>query len=326
MTQMLLTLKNIGLALKDAVLHFGDNKITKKSASLAYYTLFAVAPLIFLIISLAGIFWAKEILKGEVFDSISRVIGGSAAEVIQDLLSNTMLSGDSKMGSIISAVTLAILASGIFVEIQDSINEIWSIKTDVQNGVWSFVKSRLLSFSLIVSLGFLLLVTLLINSGLEIFFDRISLSLDEISVILTFVVNYLVLITIITFLFYLIYQVLPDASFRNKISITGAFITAVFFLIGKYLIGLYLSSTDFNTTYGKGGALVLLLSWVYYSAIILYFGASFTVYFAFRENEEVRSVSYSKFVKNECVEVSDHDMKNMKNEEIKNSENLDKIV
>lgn len=302
---MLLMLRNIGLALKDAVVHFGDNKITKKSASLAYYTLFAVAPLIFLIISLAGLFWAKEILKGEVFDSISGVIGGSAAEVIQDLLSNTMLSGDSKLASIVSGITLAILASGVFVEIQDSINEIWSIKTKAQNGVWSFVKSRLLSFSLIVSLGFLLLVTLLINSGIDIFLSSLTISLDAISVLLTMVVNYTVLILIITFLFYLIYQVLPDANFNKRISLTGAFITTVFFLVGKYLIGLYLSSSDFNTTYGKGGALVLLLSWVYYSSIILYFGASFTVYFAFRQKEKVATKAYAAFVQNECKEVTD---------------------
>lgn len=305
-------LKNIALAIKDTVFNFGAYSIPKKSASLAYYTLFAIAPLLFFLISLGSIFFGEEILAGKVFSRLDNFVGSDIAEVMQRLLENTTVSGQSTIATIISFGTLFIIATGVFAEIQDSINQIWNLETTKESGFKLLLKSRIIGFSMILSLGFLMLVTLLVNSVLDMLKTKLEVYLDGFSYFFIFAINATLLVGVISLLFYLIFKLLPYARFSNKVSFTGAILTTLLFLGGKELIDMYLASSNISSVYGTGGTLVLLLSWVYYSSIILFFGAAFTRNLALRGNEQIVSNEGATFVKKKTVEIKDVEVKNEK--------------
>ncbi|MGR3810895.1 YihY/virulence factor BrkB family protein [Jiulongibacter sp. NS-SX5] len=292
-------------ALVSSIKNFGEYKIPKKSASLAYYTTFAMAPIFFFILTIGSIFYGEEILRGEVLTKLQDFVGLEIAETLQSMLSSTMIENSSNMGTLVSAGTLIIIATGVFVELQDSLNEIWSVEVKQSSGIWSFVKDRLLSFSIILAFGFLLLVSMLINSVIDVLHEKIEQNLSVISATATFVVNNMVLIIIISALFYLILKVLPDVNLSNRIAIAGAVLTTILFLIGRYFIGLYLSQSNLNSVFGKGGTIVILLSWVYYTGIIVYFGAAYTRNLALVAKEAVHSKGHAEFVKKKKVAVND---------------------
>jgi membrane protein len=296
------------LALRRCVTHFGEYKIPKKSASLAYYTTFSLAPIFYLILSLGSFFYSDEILEGEVFIELQEFVGLGIAELLQDVLSRTIIENTSNWTTALSLITLLIAASGVFVEIQDSINEIWSVEVSKSSGLWAFVKDRLLSFSIIVAFGFLFLVSLLVNSALDLLRVSLEQYLSTFSVILAIVINNVVLITIVGLLFYLIFKVLPDVKLPNRIAISGALLTTLLFLGGKYVIGRYLSGSNLNSVFGAGGTVVILLSWVYYTSMILYFGAAYTRNLAIVSGEQIGSEEYASFVKIGKKKISDKHM------------------
>lgn len=289
------------LALKNSVLNFGDYKIPKKSASLAYYTTFALAPIFYLILTLGSLFYGEEILRGEVLTKLQEFVGLGIAETLQGMLSRTVTENQSQLGTVVSAGTLLVIATGVFVELQDSLNEIWSVKVKESSGLWSFIKDRLLSFSIILAFGFLLLVSMLINSAIDVLREKIEENLSAISALATFVINNAVMVLIISSLFYLILRVLPDVKLSDRVAASGAVLTTVLFLIGRYFIGLYLSQSNLNSIFGKGGTIVILLSWVYYTSIILYFGAVFTRNLALVAREKIGSKKHAEFIENRRV-------------------------
>ncbi len=297
-------------ALKQTVLNFGDYKIPKKSASLAYYTTFALAPIFYFILSMGSLFWGDEILSGEIFTKLQDFVGLDIAETLQGILSRTTLEGQSNIATLVSLSTLLIAATGVFVEMQDSINDIWSVEAKPQGaGIMSFIKDRLLSFSIIVALGFLFLVSMLINSAIDVLHDKIEENVSQLSLILTAVLNNLILILLISLLFFLIFKILPDVKFNVKISLTGALLTTALFLAGRYFIGLYLSNSELNSVFGAGGTVVILLSWVYYTSIILYFGAAFTKNVALVSKEKISSSEHANFVEKKTKKISDERMR-----------------
>lgn len=176
----------------------------------------------------------------------------------------------------IGFIFLIVGATGVFTEIQDSINYIWSIKAKPKRGLVHLLLNRLISFSLIVGFGFILLVSLILNAFVDLLRDRLASFFDHDAVILFHIVNYIILYAIVTSLFAIIFKVLPDAKIRWKDSFVGAAFTAILFLAGKFLIGFYLSNSSIGVTYGAAASIILLLLWVYYTSIILYFGAEFT--------------------------------------------------
>lgn len=262
--------------LKNAVKAFLDDNAMKLSASLSYYTIFSLAPLLVVVISLISIFYGREAIEGQIYGQINNLIGKSAAVQIQETIKNINVSGKSTTGAIIGIVTLVFSATGVFIEIQDSINYVWSIKAKPKKGWFKYIKNRLLSFSLIISLGFLLLVSLILSAFLDLFNQQLERIFSDYTVYIAYAFNYVVVIGVITVLFGIIFKVLPDGELRWKDSFVGAAFTAILFIIGKFLISFYLGQSDVGSTYGAAGSVIVILLWVYYSSIILYFGAEFT--------------------------------------------------
>ncbi|PLK42210.1 YihY/virulence factor BrkB family protein [Emticicia sp. TH156] len=276
MTSVKTKLKNYISFAKEVFNEFSSDNATKLSASLSYYTIFSLAPMLVVIISVAGIFYGREAIQGEVYGQINWLIGKDAATQVQELIKNASLSRKSGMAAIIGTITLLLGATGVFAEIQDSINFIWSLKAKPKSGILKYLFNRLLSFSLILSLGFLLIVSLLVNTLLDIFSQRLQLLFEDVTVYFFFVINLLIVFSVITLLFAIIFKVLPDGKIAWKDAFFGAGVTAVFFMVGKFLIGYYLGQSTVLTTFGAAGSIVIILLWVYYSSTILFLGAEFT--------------------------------------------------
>jgi membrane protein len=265
---------------RGATTNFIDDNGLKLSASLSYYTIFAVAPMILMVMALAGIFLGTEAVQGKIYGQINGLVGNSTALEIQNIIKNIQQTHHTTAGSIVGVVILVLAATGVFTEIQDSINYIWSVKAKPRKGWVKMIFNRLLSFSLIISFGFILLVSLLINAVIDLLSDRLKLYFAGITVSLLYIVNIFLLFLIIATLFAIIFKVLPDARMKWKDTFIGAFFTALLFIVGKFLIGFYLGNSSVSTTYGPAASIVILLLWVYYSSIILFFGAEFTQVYA----------------------------------------------
>jgi len=265
---------------RGATTNFIDDNGLKLSASLSYYTIFAVAPMILMVMALAGIFLGTEAVQGKIYGQINGLVGNSTALEIQNIIKNIQQTHHTTAGSIVGVVILVLAATGVFTEIQDSINYIWSVKAKPRKGWIKMIFNRLLSFSLIISFGFILLVSLLINAVIDLLSDRLKLYFAGITVSLLYIVNIFLLFLIIATLFAIIFKVLPDARLKWKDTFIGAFFTALLFIVGKFLIGFYLGNSSVSTTYGPAASIIILLLWVYYSSIILFFGAEFTQVYA----------------------------------------------
>lgn len=289
-------LKNGFKILKASFNGFMDDRALKLSASLAYYTIFSLGPLLLLLISLAGVFFGREAIQGKVFEEINGIVGNDAAMQIQDIIQNLEMSGKSTISVIIGSVTLIIGATTVFGEIQDSINMIWQVKAKPKKGWVKLIKDRLLSSSLIITLGFLLLVSLVINGALLALSDRLKAYLPDITVLLFNIINTLISFIVISILFGVIFKVLPDAKIHWKDVRSGAIFTTVLFMIGRLIIGIYIESSGTSSTYGAAGSLIVILLWVYYTAAILYFGAEFTRAYADFKGVKIEPAEFAVYV------------------------------
>ena len=269
-------MRKFWLILRQAFTEFINDHGLKFSASLSYYTVFSLGPVLIIIISLAGIFFGRDAVEGKIYWQIKGLVGDSAALQIQDIIGNIEKSQFSQSGAVLGVIFLLIGATGVFTEMQDSINYIWSIKTKPKRGVVKFLFDRLLSFSLIISFGFVLMVSLGVHALMDLLYDKLQVFFPQAMVIVFQGLNYVVLFVIISSLFAIIFKILPDARIRWKDAFVGAAFTAVLFLLGKFLIGVYLGNSNVGLTYGAAASVVIILLWVYYTSIILYFGAEFT--------------------------------------------------
>lgn len=272
--------KQMWRLLKETVQEWQQDKASRLAAALAYYTVFSLAPLLVLVIAIAGSIFGTESARNQLTSQIQGLVGSSGAEVVTSALENASQPG-ANQGVIASAISIALLifgASGVFVQLQDSLNTIWNVEPKPGQGIVYFIQKRLLSFSMILVIGFLLLVSLVVSTALAAFSGFLNQGLAGLSWLLNFVIS----IGLITLLFAAIFKYLPDAKIGWKDVTVGAFITALLFNLGKYLLGLYLGNSSFASTYGAAGSLVVLLAWIYYSAQILFFGAEFTQVYARR--------------------------------------------
>jgi membrane protein len=293
--------------LKTAGKSFVQDDAIKLSASLSYYTVFALGPVLLLIISIAGIFYGEDALQGKLFSQIKGLVGNSAAYQLQTILANIQKADKSVTGAIVGFVVLVIGATGVFTEIQSSINYIWSIRAKPKKGWLKFLKNRLLSFSLVVSVSFILLVALIINATLDIMNDRLATLFPGIAYVIFYILNILTIFIVITGLFAIIYRVLPDGHIAWKDAIRGASFTAVLFLLGKFLIGFYIGRSDYGFTYGTAASIMIILAWVYYSSAILYFGAAFTKAYAMKYGSGIQPNETAVFIiKKEVKEIDPH--------------------
>lgn len=269
-------LKSVFRLFKVSVMEFLDDNCIKFSASLSYYTIFSIPPLAILIISSAGYFFGEEAVRGEFFSQIEDLVGSNAALQIQEAIKGIRLSDNMNIATIIGFVTLLFSASGIFAEIQSSINYIWELKPKPKKGLIRMIINRLISFSMIGALGFILLVSLIVNTTIEYLYDYLSELFHNDIVFFASTVNSLIVLIIVMLIFGFIFKTLPDGKLGWKETIVGSLFTAVLFMIGKWAIGLYLGNSSKLDLYGAAGSVLVILVWVYYSAIILYFGAVFT--------------------------------------------------
>jgi len=312
MMQFKSTAKKIAYLLKGTFSGFIDDNALKLSAALSYYTIFSLAPLLIIIISLMGIFFGDEAVSGRIFGQISGLVGNDAALQIQEIIKNVKLSNSSTYAAIFGGIILLIGASGVFAEIQDSINYIWGIQAKPKRGLIKYVYNRLMSFSMIGSVGFLLLVGLIVNSAVDVLSNRLSEIFPKDLFYLFYALNLLLVFGIITLLFTIIFKTLPDGKIAFRDSIIGASFTAFLFMIGKFGIGFYLGSYNMASIYGAAGSIIIILVWVYYSAIILYFGAEFTKVFAYAHGQKIIPNRYSVqiFKENKIEEPKSKNLKN----------------
>lgn len=275
---------------------FMNDRALKLCAALAYYTVFSMAPLLVLLMSVASIFFGEEAIQGQIFGELNDLIGNNAAKQIQEMIKNVSLSGNTTSALVIGIVTLLIGATSVFVEIQDSINMIWKVKAKPKRGWLKIIKDRLLSSSLVISLGFLLVVSLVVNSMVLALSGILTRYLPDITVWLVNALNLGLSFVVIATLFGIIFKFLPDVKISWKDVKWGAFFTAMLFLVGRYLIGLYIQTTGTESTYGAAGSLMVVLVWIYYTAAILYFGAEFTQAYASHFGVRIEPADYAVYV------------------------------
>jgi membrane protein len=273
--------------LKETAEEFGDDHATKLSASLAYFTIFSIGPLLLVIVHILGLFYQKrDDAASQVLDQVRIFIGPKAASQLESLLTNMDNSNSSTLFGIIGILVFVFSATSIFTEMQSSINYMWSVKARPKRGWLKFITDRLLSLLLIGGIGLMLILSLTLNVVVDMVAGQLQqfeylhqyLGSDNISLLTH--LNSVVLYVVVTFLFAIIFKVLPDAIISWRDALVGAGFTGFLFLIGKFLISLYLTNSKLISAYGAAASLIILLSWIYYSALILYFGAEFTDVYA----------------------------------------------
>ncbi|SMC89000.1 YihY/virulence factor BrkB family protein [Pedobacter africanus] len=297
-----ITFKGIWEVLKATFTGFFEHKVTKLSGSLAYYTVFSMAPLLVVIISLCGLFLGQEAAQGEIYNQLAGFMGKETALQLQEIVSKAAIGNKDRIAFIIGIVTLLIGATTVFADIQESINTIWGLKPKPKRGWLKMLQNRFLSFSVIVSLGFILLVSLAITTVLDGFSSRLQARFSDVSVVVFYILNQLLTLAVISLIFGVIFKVLPDAIIKWRDVLSGAIVTAILFMLGKFAISIYIGQSDVGSTYGAAGSLVILLLWTYYSSIILYLGAEFTKAYAVAYGSEILPSHYAVTTKEIEVE------------------------
>ena len=285
--------KTILSLLKEAFKEWQQDKASLLAAALAYYTVFSITPLLVIAIAIVGAVFGQDTARGEILAQMNDLVGEQGAKAIEMALDNASQPEISSIASIISVVILLIGASGVFAQLQEALNTVWNVKAKPNGGIWLFIRKRLLSFGMVLAIGFLLLVSLVLSAVLS---GISKLEVDLLPGLNSFweFLNFSVSFGFIAVLFALIYKYLPDVKIRWKDVWVGAFTTALLFSLGKYLIGLYLGRGSLGSAYGAAGSLIVFLAWVFYSAQILLFGAELTQVYARRYGRNIRPNSHAE--------------------------------
>lgn len=261
--------------IKQSAIAWVDDGCPRLGAALAFYTIFSLAPVLMIGISVASFAFGRDAVQGHVVSQIQHLVGREAAFTIQAMIENAHRSHSGVLATIIGIATLLIGATAVFGELQDAFNLIWRSKPRLRSFWLSMIFSRLLSFSLVIALGFLMLASLIVSAAITAFTSYLEMIAGATGLVLS-LINFATSFAILTLLFALLFRVLPDAAVRWRDVWLGSVITAVLFSLGKFLIGLYLGNSAIASSYGAAGSLVVILVWIYYSAQILLFGAEFT--------------------------------------------------
>jgi len=263
--------------LKASFIKWFDRDPFREGAIIAYYSIFSLPGLLVVVITVAGYFFGAEAVSGQLNNQMSSAVGKDSAEMIQTIVKTSMESKDSVWATILGIGTIILGATAVFAQFQKSINTIWEVEPSItKSGIWLFIQSRFFSFGLIVTIAFLLLISLLISSLLSAFSNWIQEYLSPSLLIIFVVANFVVSLAITTALFAMMFKILPDAKIKWKSVWIGAMITAVLFEIGKFSLGLYFANADPASGYGAAGSIILILLWTSYSSMIVFYGAEFT--------------------------------------------------
>ncbi len=322
-------IKSFYEVIKDTFDGFLEFKVLKMSASLAYITVFSLAPLLLVILFICDVFWGREAIEGAIYSQVNSFVGASSAEQIQAMIQNLALSKNSTLAAVIGIGTLLFGATSVFAEIQDSINTIWGLRHKKKSGFWLFLKSRLLSFGVIGSLGFILLVALGFSTLLDGISNQLTQTYTEISVIIFYMSNLVATFIITSLLFGSIFTILPDAEITWKQVRVAAFTSTILFMLGKFLITFYITNSNISDVYGAAGSIVVLMVWVYYSSVILYLGATFAKFYAIKFAQPIRPSKYAEIVQYitvtteaKTLQSADEEIKELKKEPEISVENI----
>lgn len=299
-----MTIKDAWNITKLSFTDFFDQNVLKLSAALAYFTIFALPGLLIIIIWFSDLFYGRDIVEGSVYHQIESFIGHTAALDLQETIRNAAQTTGGRFATYVGLGALIIGATSVFSEIQNSINTIWRLKPKPKRG-FGFLKmlfNRLLSFSMIITLGFILLVSLVINGAMDLLLDKLVEKNPELTVIIVYILNVVITYFISAFIFAVIFKVLPDARIKWKHVRIGAFVTAFLFMGGKFVISYYLGHNKMTSAYGAAGSIIVVLLWVYYSSAILYFGAVFTHSYVVYKGSRIYPNSYAVWVQQIEVE------------------------
>jgi membrane protein len=270
------TLAALPSLFREALLAWWNDDVPRLGASLAYYTLFAIAPVLLVAIAIAGAVFGEEAVRGEIVGELDGLLGRDGAQAVQALLEGARRDTGDVLATVLGGITFGLAATGAFLELQTALNTIWRVKPKEKVNLTSFVWDRLRSFALVIAIGFLLLVSLAVSAALAALNTWLNRSLPGYPLVLWNVFNAVLSLVVISVLFAMLYRYLPDRKLEWRHVLVGALVTTVLFSIGKQVIGLYLGQSTTRSTYGAAGSVVVLLLWVYYSSQVVLLGAEFT--------------------------------------------------
>lgn len=289
------------IILKKTVSNFIEDDSMSYASSIAFYTIFSLPAVLIIALAIGAAFYERSVVEDELLSQVGRLIGPESANEIRTILSHATFDATSTFAKIIGIVTLVFSATTVFISLQTTLNKIWGIKPKPKRGLVKFLLNRLLSLAMVASIGFLLLVSLVIDATLVIFQGILSKMLAGITLYILTTVNIVISLALVTVIFGLLFKVLPDAKIKWRDVWVGAAITTLLFGLGKYLIGFYLGNSTFNSAYGAAGSLVIILVWVYYSTVIFLFGAELTSVYAEESGSKIEP--YETAVKIQTIEI-----------------------
>lgn len=279
--------KQTGLLLKTAFSKWWAKDPFKESAVIAYFAIFSLPGLLVVIVTLAGLVFGTDAVNNHIANQITSTFGEDTSDQIREMIAIASKSKNSVLAAIIGVITILVGATGVFVQFQKSLNIIWEVKTDKsKSGIWNIIKVRLFSFGLILSIAFILIASLVISSALAAFGEWMSGTTSESLAVVLQVVNVILSIAILSFLFALMFKIFPDAEIKWRHVWLGSIVTAALFELGKFALALYFGKADPASGYGAAGSIILILLWVSYSSMIVFYGAEFThAYTALHEGQ-----------------------------------------
>ncbi len=288
--------------LKNTIKTFFDDDPMTYASSLAFYTVISLPAILLLTINILSTAYEKDQIQSSLLSQLSKYLGPTTVNQAENILQNASMEYSGVIPQVIGLLVLAFSATTVFISLQNGINKIWGIKPDPEVNILKLFIDRIVSFAMIVSIGFVLLVSFVVDSLLSVVSDWLALYLSGFGFIVAMIINGLISLMVITLIFAFIYKVLPDAETKWKNVRVGAIFTSIMFVLGKFLIGLYLSSTDVGSSYGASGSLVVFLFWVYYSSILILFGAKFTYAYTMYHEDKLVVDQHAVFVEEHILD------------------------
>ena len=277
--------------LKSTVSDFMEDKALRLAAALAYYAMFSLAPLLIIIMALASFVFGEENIRQQMHDQLSGMLGGESTKTIESMTAARQM-GSGTMAMILGIAALLFGASGVFGQMQDALNTIWEVKAKAGGGILRLLRDRFLSLTMVLGLGFLLLISMVLTTAVEAMtagMGRVFPMPDAVTMVLSLIISF----SVVTVLFALIFKVLPDLKVPWKVAFIGGIFTALLFTIGKWGLSQYLGKESTASAYGAAGSVIIILLWIYYSSVILFLGAEFTQAYATKKGIRLKTSEYA---------------------------------
>jgi membrane protein len=290
------TLKGLAKLGKISASEFLDNNSLRLAAALAFNAIFSIPPILIILIQIATFFLGDKAMSGELAETIGKAVGQDAADSIQNIIKNASMTDSSGLTLWIGIGTTVFAATTFFSTLQESLNSIWNLKVKPTSGIMQMAKVRAFSFGIILSIALLMLISFALSAAISVMSDYLRQLIPGISIWLIQIIDFVFSIGLITLLFGLIFKFLPDAEIRWKDTLIGAFITSLLFVVGKFLISFYISTSEPGSAYGAAGSIIVLLVWIYYSSMIVFYGAEFTQQYARKYGKRVKPKPHAVFV------------------------------